>query len=55
MQSAQKEKAKGGKSILYRGAGIDVVYPQFVIVELIGSLFLGLSIMRFHSVTLQAS
>ena len=34
------------QSILYRGAGIDVVWPQFVIVALIGGLFFGLAILR---------
>lgn len=39
------------QAILYRGAGLYVVWPQFVIVALIGSLFLGLSLLRFRSVT----
>jgi hypothetical protein len=43
------------QSILYRGAGIDVVWPQFAIVALIGSLFLGLSILRFRSVDLASA
>ncbi len=38
------------QSILYRGAGIDVVWPQFVIVALIGGLFFGLAVLRFRSV-----
>jgi ABC-2 type transport system permease protein len=38
------------QSILYRGAGIDVVWPQFVLVLLIGGLFFGLAILRFRSV-----
>jgi ABC-2 type transport system permease protein len=42
------------QSILYRGAGIDVVWRQFVIVALIGGLFFGLAILRFRSVTMQA-
>ena len=38
------------QAILYRGAGIAVVWPQFVIVALIGSLFLGLALLRFRRV-----
>jgi ABC-2 type transport system permease protein len=41
------------QSILYRGAGIDVVWPQFLFVALIGGLFFGLAIMRFRSVAAQ--
>jgi ABC-2 type transport system permease protein len=37
------------QSILYPEAGIDVVWPQFVIVALIGCLFFGLAILRFRS------
>jgi len=43
------------QSILYRGAGIDVVWPQFLIVALIGGLFFGLAILRFRSVATQAT
>jgi ABC-2 type transport system permease protein len=43
------------QSILYRGAGIDVVWPEFVLVALIGGLFFGLAILRFRSVVAQAS
>jgi ABC-2 type transport system permease protein len=43
------------QSILYRGAGINVVWPQFVIVAVIGSVFFGLAILRFRSVAAQAS
>lgn len=43
------------QSILYRGAGIDVVWPQFLAVAFIGALFLTLSILRFRSVVAQAS
>jgi ABC-2 type transport system permease protein len=35
----------------YRGAGFSVVWPQFVVVALIGGLFLGLSLPHFRSVT----
>ena len=37
------------QSILYRGAGLDVVWPQFVAVAGIASLFLALSLFRFRS------
>jgi ABC-2 type transport system permease protein len=43
------------QSILYRGAGIDVVWPQFLIVALIGGLFFGLAILRFRSIAAQAT
>ena len=39
------------QAILYRGAGFAVVWPQFVIVALIGGLFLGLALLRFRKVT----
>jgi ABC-2 type transport system permease protein len=41
------------QSILYRGAGIDVVWPQFLIVALIGGLFFVLAIFRFRFVATQ--
>src|SRR3974390_3198979 len=37
------------QSILYRGAGIDVVWPQFLAVALIGAVFLAIAILRFRS------
>ena len=36
------------QAILYRGAGLAVVWPQFLIVALIGGLFLGLTLLRFR-------
>jgi ABC-2 type transport system permease protein len=42
------------QSILYRGAGLDVVWPQFLAVGVIGALFFGLAILRFRSVVGQA-
>jgi len=42
------------QSILYRGAGIDVVWPQFVFVAVVGVLFLALAILRFRSTSAQA-
>jgi ABC-2 type transport system permease protein len=43
------------QSILYRGAGIGIVWPQFLVVALIGSLFLGLALWRFRSVAGQST
>ena len=37
------------QSILYRGAGLDVVWPQFLATALIGGLFFGLALLRFRS------
>jgi len=42
------------QSIVYRGAGIDVVWPQFLAVALIGGLFFGHAIQRFRLVAAQA-
>lgn len=38
------------QSILYRGAGFGVVWPEFAIVALIGAVFLVLAVLRFRSV-----
>ena len=43
------------QEILYRGAGFDVVWPQFAAVGAIGGLFLGLGLLRFRSVAAQTS
>jgi ABC-2 type transport system permease protein len=43
------------QAILYRGAGMDVVWPEFAIVALIGGLFFVLAILRFRSVAAQAN
>jgi ABC-2 type transport system permease protein len=43
------------QAILYRGAGIYVVWPQFLFVAVVGILFLGFAILRFRSITAQAS
>ena len=43
------------QSILYRGAGLDVVWPQFVAVAGIGALFLFLSLLRFRSAVTSSS
>jgi ABC-2 type transport system permease protein len=38
------------QAILYRGAGFAVVWPQFLIVALVGGLFFGLALLRFRKV-----
>jgi len=43
------------QSILYRGAGIEVVWPEFLTVALIGGLFFSFAILRFRSVAAQAT
>ncbi len=43
------------QSILYRGAGFEVVWPQFLVVALIGGLFFGLALLRFRSVAAQTT
>ena len=43
------------QAILYRGAGLDVVWPQFLAVAGIASLFLALSLFRFRSALGSAS
>ena len=41
------------QAILYRGAGIDVVWPQFLLVAVVGGLFFALAVWRFRSSTVQ--
>jgi ABC-2 type transport system permease protein len=43
------------QSILYRGAGFTVVWPEFVAVIMIGGLFFGLALLRFRSVAAQST
>jgi ABC-2 type transport system permease protein len=43
------------QAILYRGAGLDVVWPKFAAVAGIGALFLALSLWRFRSAVGSAS
>ncbi len=43
------------QAILYRGAGLDVVWKQFLAVAVIASLFLMLSLIRFRSALSSAS
>lgn len=42
------------QAILYRGAGIDVVWPQFAIVGLVGGVFFVLSVIRFRKISAAA-
>ena len=42
------------QAILYRGAGIDVVWPQFAAVGSVGGAFFAVSIMRFRRITAAA-
>jgi ABC-2 type transport system permease protein len=42
------------QSILYRGAGFEVVWPQFVIVAVIGVLFLTGALLRFRQTSAQS-
>jgi ABC-2 type transport system permease protein len=39
------------QAILYRGAGFDVVWPQYLAVAAMGVLFLGFGLLRFRSVS----
>lgn len=43
------------QSILYRGAGMDVVWPQFLFVAVVGGLFLTVAVLRFRSTAAQAT
>jgi ABC-2 type transport system permease protein len=43
------------QSILYRGAGIDVVWPEFLAVASVGGLFFFLAILRFRTTAAQAA
>jgi ABC-2 type transport system permease protein len=43
------------QAILYRGAGLDLVWPHFLAVLLIGGVFFVLAILRFRRVTAQTS
>lgn len=37
-----------GQAILFRGAGLDVVWPQFLAAAVIGALFFGIALARFR-------
>jgi ABC-2 type transport system permease protein len=41
------------QAILFRGAGLGVVWPEFLAVALMGSLFFGLALLRFRRVSAQ--
>jgi ABC-2 type transport system permease protein len=43
------------QSILHRGAGLAVVWPQFLATAVIGSLFFGVALLRFRSVAAQGN
>lgn len=43
------------QAILYRGAGLGIVWPRFLAITVMASAFLGLTLMRFRSVTARAS
>jgi ABC-2 type transport system permease protein len=43
------------QAILYRGAGLSVVWPQFLATAVIGGLFFSLALLRFRSVAAQAN
>jgi ABC-2 type transport system permease protein len=43
------------QSIHYRGAGIAIIWPQFLMVARIGSLFFVLAILRFRTIAAQAT
>jgi ABC-2 type transport system permease protein len=43
------------QSILYRGAGLDVVWREFLAVAVIGAMFFGFAILRFRTTVAQAT
>jgi ABC-2 type transport system permease protein len=43
------------QAILYRGAGLDVVWPEFLAVALMGSFFFSLALLRFRRVSAQTT
>lgn len=42
------------QAILCRGAGLSAVWPEFLVIGLIGGIFLGLALLRFRRATAQA-
>jgi ABC-2 type transport system permease protein len=42
-----------GQAILFRGAGLDVVWPQFLALAVIGAAFFALTLHRFRSAVSQ--
>lgn len=43
------------QAILYRGAGLDVVWPDFLFVALVGGVFFGFALLRFRTVAAQTN
>jgi ABC-2 type transport system permease protein len=43
------------QAILYRGAGLDAVWPEFLAVAGVGGLFFWLAILRFRSIASRAA
>jgi ABC-2 type transport system permease protein len=43
------------QAILFRGAGLAVVWPHFLVVVLVGGLFFGAAVLRFRAVTSQVN
>jgi ABC-2 type transport system permease protein len=43
------------QAVLYRGAGFETVWPQFLEVAVIGGVFLGLGLLRFRSVAARSA
>jgi len=43
------------QSVLYRGAGLDVVWPQLAVIAVIGTIFLALAVLRFRQATAQSA
>jgi ABC-2 type transport system permease protein len=41
------------QAILYRGAGLAIVWPHFLVVAGVGAVFLGIAVLRFRKVTAQ--
>ena len=42
------------QAILYRGAGLGVVWPHFLEVAVVGGIFFGLALLRFRKVSAAA-
>lgn len=43
------------QAILFRGAGLSVVWPEFLVIGLIGGVFFGLALFRFRRATAQTA
>lgn len=53
--SPQTHFVSFAQAILYRGAGINVVWPEFLFVGIVGGLFFVLALLRFRSSVARAS